>query len=136
MKKELFDSYKDEEKATEAFKKYRISKQITCKRCGGKNHYWMESKKQFQCKNCRFRTTLKSGTLLEGSKLPIHYLFIGIILVWNKGDGTDIVEFQKYTEHKYFEPLWDYLQRIKSFQKEKPEELKSIFEMYKNTFKN
>ena len=117
LSKDLISAYKNEELAVEAFKEYRLRKGITCKKCGGETHYWLSSKQQFQCKKCRFRTTLQSGTLLEGSKLPVSYFFIALHLLIKNDNNLSIEEFQQQTGHKYSEPLYDFLRKIKLYLK-------------------
>ncbi|MCE7043317.1 transposase [Dyadobacter sp. CY312] len=117
LRTNLIHAYKNEELAVEAFKEYRLRDGIVCKKCGGKNHYWLTSKQQFQCKQCRFRTTLQSGTLLEGSKLPVSYFFIALHLLIKNENNLTIEEFQQQTGHKYSEPLYDFLRKIKSYLK-------------------
>jgi len=117
LSKDLINAYKNEGLAAEAFKEYRIRKGVSCKKCGCNDHYWLSSKQQFQCKKCRFRTTLQSGTLLEGSKLPVSYFFIALHLLIKKGNDLKIEEFQEQTGHKYSEPLYDFLRKIKLYLK-------------------
>ncbi|MBC7487951.1 MAG: transposase [Cytophagaceae bacterium] len=105
--------YKNEELSIEAFKEYRLNKGVVCKKCGSKHHYWLMSKLQFQCVDCRFRTTLRSGTVLQGSKLPYSYFFIAINLLSKQGNRLTLDEFQKHTGHKYYEPLWEFLNKLK-----------------------
>ena len=105
--------YKNEELAIEAFKEYRLSKGVVCKKCGSKQHYWLMSKQQFQCVDCRFRTTLRSGTVLQGSKLPYSYFFIAVNLLTKQSNRLTLDEFQKATGHKYYEPLWEFLNKLK-----------------------
>lgn len=111
----LTQAYKNEALAIEAFKEYRLRNGVVCKKCGGQSHYWLSSKEQFQCKQCRFRTTLQSGTLLEGSKLPVSYFFIALHLLAKYENKLSIEEFREQTGHKYNEPLYDFLRKIKSF---------------------
>lgn len=118
LTKELIEVYKVEGLAVEAFKEYRLKKGIVCKKCGCHQHYWLTSKFQFQCRACRFRTTLRSGTVLEGSKLPYAYFFIAVHLLMKHGNTLSIDEFQRQTGHKYYDPLWDFLRRIKNYIKE------------------
>lgn len=115
LSKDLLSIYKNEELAVEAFKDYRLRKGIICKKCGGSHHYWLSSKQQFQCKTCKFRTTLQSGTLLEGSKLPVSYFFIALYLLKNSNNSLTVNEFQQQTGHKYSEPLYDFLRKIKLY---------------------
>ncbi|WP_221392900.1 transposase [Dyadobacter sp. NIV53] len=117
LSKDLLDIYKNEELAVEAFKDFRLKKGIICKKCGGSHHYWLSSKQQFQCKNCRFRTTLQSGTILEGSKLPVSYFFIALYLLKNNDNNLTVNDFQQQTGHKYSEPLYDFLRKVKLYLK-------------------
>lgn len=117
LSKDLLGIYRNEELAVEAFKEYRLRRGIVCKKCGGNHHYWLTSKQQFQCKICRFRTTLQSGTLLEGSKLPVSYFFIALYLLKNNDNNLSVSEFQQQTGHRYAEPLYDFLRKIKGYSK-------------------
>mgnify|MGYP000884852810 CR=1 FL=1 len=115
---EYIEIYKDERFAIEAFKEFRMRKGIVCKKCGYTHHYWLESKRQFQCKACKFRTTLRSGTVLEGSKLPITYFFIAIHLLIKYGNELTTEKFQEVAEHKHFDAMWDFLRRVKDYVKQ------------------
>ena len=54
------------------FKSEREKQGIICKKCNSTEHYWLKSKWQWQCKECSFRTTtLRSGTFMEHSNLPL-----------------------------------------------------------------
>ena len=118
LNKELLEAYLDEEYAVEAFKEFRLRKGINCKKCGSKEHYWLKSKTQFQCKLCKFRTTLRSGTVIEGSKLPVSYFFITLHLLLKKGNSLTTEELQDVTHHKYYEPLWSLLRKVRQYVKE------------------
>ena len=104
--------------AIEAFKQYRLSIGVSCKKCGHTNHYWMASKNQFQCKKCRFRTTIRSGSVMESSKLPLSYFFITMLLLGKTGGNLTVDELHKFTGHKYYEPIWGYLHKMKFYFKE------------------
>lgn len=126
LSKELIEVYKEESLAVEAFKEYRLKKGIVCKKCGCHQHYWLTSKIQFQCRACRFRTTLRSGSVLEGSKLPYSYFFIAVHLLMKHGNTLSTEEFQKQTGHKYYDPLWDFLRKIKNYVKENEQSVELI----------
>jgi len=129
------DVCKNEKQAIEAFKEFRIKKGVVCKKCGETKHYWLAGKNQFQCSSCRFRTTLRSGTILEGSKLPISYFFIAWSLLIKNNHRVTIEEFKKQTKHKYYEPLWEYLHKIKGhFKQEDSTKMEIDFIEITNTF--
>ncbi len=118
IKGEYIEIYKDEKFATEAFKEFRLRKGVICKKCEGNQHYWLEAKHQFQCKSCKFRTTLRSGTVLEGSKLPLTYFFIAIHLLIKYGNELTTEKFQEVAEHKHFDSIWDFLRRMREYVKQ------------------
>jgi hypothetical protein len=64
--------FPDELSCKQHFKLLREREGIVCKQCGGMRHYWLKGKFQWQCANCDFRTTLRSGTMMEHSNLPIN----------------------------------------------------------------
>ncbi|MEN7547400.1 transposase, partial [Rapidithrix thailandica] len=59
------ENYNSEQACREKFKAVREKAGITCKGCGGHAHYWLKGKQMWQCKFCSFRTSLRSGTLME-----------------------------------------------------------------------
>jgi hypothetical protein len=132
---DLLDDYKNEETAIKAFKALRIKTGITCKKCNCEHHYWLASKQQFQCRRCRFRTTLQSGSVLEGSRLPISYFFIAVHLLVKTDYKLTLEEFQQVSGHKYYDPLYDFIKRIKIFLKNDTDDsIKTIFEETVNEY--
>ena len=73
-----FDPSFTDEKAEEFYLKLRLDTGVICKNCGCKKHYWAPSIKMFQCSDCEFRTSLKSGTCLQHSKLSIRTWLLAI----------------------------------------------------------
>jgi Zn finger protein HypA/HybF involved in hydrogenase expression len=63
--KEYYQEYKDETSCKLKFKVIRDQQGVICKKCGGKEHYWHENIWEYECKKCKFRTTLRSGTVME-----------------------------------------------------------------------
>ena len=71
--REFFNSFSNEQSCREHFLQNRIKEGVICKKCGSGEHYWLRNKEQFECKKCKFRTTLRSGTIMQASKLPFSY---------------------------------------------------------------
>lgn len=95
----------------DAFRRARLRVGIACKSCGGTEHYWLPSKRSFQCKDCRFRTTLKSGTLLQGSKLPFTYWFKSVYFT-QRYPRLSAYELQRLLGHKFYEPIWAMMKKV------------------------
>ena len=68
-----FDS---EESCRNHFKLERYKIGVSCKRCSHIEHYWIKSQWSYECKKCRSRTSLRSGTIMQSSNLSF--------LIWYK----------------------------------------------------
>ena len=103
----------DDEYCMLSLKRAREERGIECNSCASSGHYWLESKHSFQCKDCRYRTTLKSGTLLQGSKLPYSYWFKSVYFI-NRYPKLSAYELQHLLGHKFYEPVWALMKKVKS----------------------
>lgn len=105
--------FPDEKSCQLHFKLHRDKKGVICKSCNCLDHYWLKNKFQYQCKSCGFRTTLKSGTLLEHSKLPFRYWYIAIHLITCTKKGISAHEMRRQLGHKRYEPIWNMMHKIR-----------------------
>ena len=109
----IFTKFSTEQKAKKAFKAQRDKQGVICKKCSCTEHYWKRDKEQYECKNCRFRTTLRSGTLLESSKMPYQYWMIAMALATATKKSFSALEIQRQLDHKRYEPIWLMMQKIR-----------------------
>jgi len=63
--------FPDEAACLEFIKQTRLQQGLIYKSCSNSQHYWLENKKSFQCASCDFRTSVKSGTVMENSNLNV-----------------------------------------------------------------
>lgn len=87
---------------------------VICKHCGSKEHYWLPPKEQFQCKTCRFRTTLRSGTVMESSKLSYQYWIAAMHLMTATKKSISALEMQHQLGHKRYQPIWEMMHKIRA----------------------
>lgn len=107
------EKFPDEQSCRLKFKEFRDKQDVVCRHCGGKNHYWLQTIEQYQCKNCQTRTTLRSGTVMQASKLPFRYWFIAMHLLTSTKKTFSALELQRQLGHKYYEPVWLMLQKLR-----------------------
>tara|TARA_B110000285_G_C15054876_1_gene579004 strand:+ start:1142 stop:1441 length:300 start_codon:yes stop_codon:yes gene_type:complete len=62
-----------------------------------------------QCKECSHRTTLKSGTVMENSKLSFQYWFIGMHFLSSTTKTFSAKEIQNQLGHNRYQPTWEIL---------------------------
>lgn len=96
------------------FKTIRELQGIKCKKCGNNQHYWLKIKKAWQCSNCRFRTTLRSGTIMQGSHLPFKKWYHAMVLMTTENQGISAKEMQRKLKHKRYDTVWSLMHRIRN----------------------
>ena len=114
LQRDFYRQFPDENSCKLHFKQIRDRDGVICKKCGGTHHYWLCSKWQYQCKDCGFRTTLRSGTLMESSKLPFKIWYEAIFLISNTAKSISARQLQRQLGYSRYEPIWYMLHKIRS----------------------
>lgn len=111
---DFFNNYPSEVDCKLKFKEIREKQGVICKKCQSKNDYWwLKSKELYECKKCGFRMSLKSGTVLENSKLPYQYWFIAFHLMTSTKKTLSALEMQRQLGHEYYECIWAMMHKIR-----------------------
>lgn len=110
---EFISEFSDEQKCKEYYRDVRMKEGITCKKCGSQKHYWLPSKWQFQCSKCNFRTTLRSGTVMENSRLPFRVWFLIMLFMTSTKKGVSACELQRQIGHKRYTTIWSIMHRLR-----------------------
>ena len=105
-----FDS---EESCRNHFKIERDKIGVRCNRCGCKDHYWIKSRWSYECKKCKHRTSLRSGTVMQGSNLSFLIWYKTIFLMTATKKGFSSKEIQKQLGMKRYEPVWAMVHKIR-----------------------
>lgn len=105
--------FPDEASCKATFKLIREKEGVFCKKCGCKDHYWLKSKELYECKACGFRMSVKSGTVMENSKLPFQYWFLAMHLLTASKKTISALEMQRQIGHKFYEPVWAMLHKLR-----------------------
>ena len=105
--------FPDEESCKQKFKAYRDQVGVVCPKCGGSSHYWKKDKEQYECKHCKTRITLKSGTVMHKSKLPFRYWFIAMHLLTSTKKTFSAKEIQRQLGHNRYHPIWHMVHKLR-----------------------
>ncbi len=108
----FLDEFPDEASCRAKFKGYRDKEGVTCRRCGHTEHYWLKSIEKYECKKCKARTSLRSGTVMHASNLPFRYWFIAMHLLTSTKKSFSALELQRQIGHKFYEPVWFMLKKL------------------------
>ena len=97
----------------EHFKKERDKIGILCSRCGNASHYWIRSCWSYECKSCRSRTSLRSGTIMQNSNLSFLIWYKTMFLMSVTKKGFSAKEIQKQLGLKRYEPVWQMTHKLR-----------------------
>ena len=77
----FMSNFADEESCVTYLKEQRERRGVVCKHCGCTEHRWDAHKRCFECRNCHSRQSLRSGTVMQNSKLPYRYWIATMFLL-------------------------------------------------------
>jgi ISXO2-like transposase domain len=110
---EFMKTFPDENSCKEHFRSKREQEGIRCKKCNCMRHYWLESKWQWQCSECNFRTTLRSGTIMEDSKMPFTAWYMAMALMTFAKKGISAKEVQRQMGRNHYHSVWSLMHKIR-----------------------
>lgn len=110
---EFLQYFPDETSCKIHFKEQREKQGIICKACGSTKHYWLQGKWQWQCSRCRFRTTLRSGTIMQSAKLSFYKWYLCMAFMSSTKKGVSALEMQRQLGHKRYGTIWRLMHKIR-----------------------
>jgi DNA-directed RNA polymerase subunit RPC12/RpoP len=112
----------EEKLCVDLLKAIKEEQGIICRRCNSSQYYWKQDKTVFECKECGVRTSLKVGTIMNRSRLPIYYWVVAVNCIISGSSKITIKDIQRKLEHKRYEPILEMCNTIKvQLERLKPE---------------
>lgn len=105
--------FTDETSCRTHFKEQRDKQGVVCHRCAGTEHYWLKNKWTYQCKSCGSYISLRSGTIMQSSKLSFLIWYKTIFLLSTTKKGFSSKEIQRQLGLKRYEPVWAMVHKIR-----------------------
>jgi transposase-like protein len=86
---------------------------VSCRRCSHEHHYWIKACWSYECKACKSRTSLRSGTIMQSSNLPFLAWYKTMFLMSATKKGFSTKEIQKQIGFKRYEPVWAMVHKLR-----------------------
>ena len=96
-----------------ALRKYRECNTLYCPVCGGLHLSWNPSHRSWTCTDCGHETTLRSGTVMQGSKLPVFDWFVAMFLIAGTKRAIPALEVQCQLGRKRYQPVWEMMHKLR-----------------------
>lgn len=111
----FMNQFPDEESCELFIKSYREKSGIYCKKCEKvTHHYWFSGSKFFECRRCRRRSSLKSGTVMENSKLPLQVWMLAFMFISATKKGFSCLEFKRQLGLSRYETAFRLMHKIRA----------------------
>lgn len=105
-------NFESEESCRNHFKEERDKIGVECK-CGCKEFFWIKSRWSYECKECRKRISLRSGTIMQSSNLSFLVWYKTIFLMTATKKGFSTKEIQTQLGLKRYEPVWAMVHKLR-----------------------
>jgi transposase-like protein len=94
---QFLELYGTEEQCNAALEKARWPNGFHCPRCGEQKHGLVYGRRhrRYQCRSCRYQTTVTAGTIMEATKLPLTKWFQAFYLVGDAKTGISSLSLKR-----------------------------------------
>ena len=92
---EFYKRFPNEETCGEFIEQERWNGSPVCTHCGHKKAYRVKGTMGYKCASCRKRFSVRHGTIMEGSKLPLQTWLLAIYMMTTARKGISSVQFAK-----------------------------------------
>jgi len=96
------------------FKGLRESRGLCCRKCGGRRMSWISTQDRWECMDCRAKTTIRSGTIMMHSKVPILIWFNCIYMMVNTKKAVSALDMQQRLGLSRYETTWVLMHKIRA----------------------
>jgi transposase-like protein len=98
----------------EAVSKAKWPKGPECPRCESTKLSRIESRKQYECADCRYQFSVTAGTIFHDSHLPLWKWFLAIYLITESKKGISAKQMQRILGINSYKTVWYLCHRIRA----------------------
>lgn len=125
---EFFKMYPDEKAAVKFFEELRWGETITCPYCGSTEISDCKYPMPHRCRKCRKHFSVRVGTVLQDSKLPLQKWLLAIYILTNSKKGISSVQLADYLDVTQ-KTAWFMAHRIRETWFENCDKFKGVVEV-------
>lgn len=108
----LLDEYADESKSREYLEALRWPDGVRCPRCSGASISTIGTGGIYECVPCHYQFTVRVGTVLQDSKLPLHKWLVATFLITESKKGISANQLRRMVGSTY-KTAWYLSHRIR-----------------------
>ena len=110
---DFYCQYPNEASCEEALRRFREHHGLFSSQCGGLRLSWNPSHKSWTCMDCKHEMQLCSGTVMQGSHLPVRDWFAAMFLLTATKRAISAKEIQRQIGRKRYQPVWEMVHKLR-----------------------
>lgn len=115
---EFFQEYGTVEQCEQALFSWRWPNGFICPNCHSTHYCELKCRKLYQCQSCRQQTSVTSGTIFAGTKLPLNQWFLAMHLLTQSKNGLSALALKRDVGVSY-NTAWSMKHKIMQVMKER-----------------
>jgi transposase-like protein len=124
----LIERFGSEDKCHAYLEELRWPEGVKCPRCGSDKISRIKARRQFDCDGCRYQFSVRVGTVLQDSKLPLWKWFLAVYMMCEARKGVSANQLKRMLGVSY-KTAWFLCHRIRSAMIQDGELLRGTVEM-------
>lgn len=110
---DLMEQYGSEEQCREALEELRWPNGVECPRCAGRTVTTIRDRGQYHCNACSYQFSVKVGTILHDSHLPLFKWFLAVYMMCESKKGMSANQLKRAIKVSY-KTAWYLCHRIRA----------------------
>jgi transposase-like protein len=110
---QLVEKFGSEDKCHDYLEELRWPDGVECPRCKSKRISRIKTRRQFDCDGCRYQFSVRVGTVLQDSKLPLWKWFLAVYMMCESRKGVSANQLKRMLGVSY-KTAWYLCHRIRS----------------------
>jgi transposase-like protein len=124
----LIERFGSEDKCHAYLEELRWPNGVKCPRCGSDKISRIKARRQFDCDGCRYQFSVRVGTVLQDSKLPLWKWFLAVYMMGESRKGVSANQLKRMLGVSY-KTAWFLCHRIRSAMTQDGDLLRGTVEM-------
>jgi transposase-like protein len=109
----LVEQFGSEDKCHAYLEELRWPDGVECPRCESKKISRIASRRQFECSDCRYQFSVRTGTVFQDSHLPLWKWFLAIYLMGESKKGISANQLKRMLDVSY-KTAWYLCHRVRA----------------------
>jgi transposase-like protein len=110
---EFQKTFSDDEACEQHLIKQRWESGFICPQCGHDQAWYLKNRKLFDCKKCRFQTSLTAGTIFHGTRVPLVKWYWLLYHMAMDKVGVSVAEMQRLLGIGQYRTAWLMAHKIR-----------------------